>query len=66
MAAPSDQFGAFVATQVIALAMAQPHSRIEDIARALSLSKRQLERVIKAMTGLSPRAYIHSTLQATQ
>lgn len=65
-ASPSTQFGTFVAHQVIALARAHPHSRIEDIARGLALSKRQLERVIKAVTGLSPRAYIHSTLATTK
>jgi len=63
---PHEAFGAFVVTQVVALAQATPQSRIEDIARGLALSKRQLERIIKAVTGLSPRQYIHSALQATQ
>jgi AraC family transcriptional regulator of adaptative response/methylated-DNA-[protein]-cysteine methyltransferase len=63
---PHEAFGAFVVTQVIAVAQATPQSRIEDIARGLALSKRQLERIIKATTGLSPRQYIHSALQAPE
>lgn len=48
--------------QVLAVAQAHPHTRIEDIARRIALSKRQLERVVRKTTGLSPRAYIQSTI----
>lgn len=59
---PTQAFETFVVTQVLAVAYAHPHSRIEDIATTLALSKRQLERVIQRATGMSPRAFIQSTI----
>lgn len=59
---PTQAFNTFVVTQVLAMAQVHPHSRIEDIAKTLALSKRQLERIIHTATGLSPRAYIVQTI----
>lgn len=62
VASPTQAFEGFVVAQVLAVAQTHPHTRIEDIARRLALSKRQLERVVRRTTGFSPRAYIQSTL----
>lgn len=62
---PTEAFGTFVVTQMLAVAIAHPHARIEDIAQGLALSRRQLERVVRSSTGLSPRALIQSQVTQT-
>lgn len=60
---PTAAFSEFLCEQVLALARTHPTWRIEDYASYLSLSKRQLERIVRASTGLSPRVFIRSAFQ---
>lgn len=60
---PTAAFSEFLCEQVLALARIYPSWRIEDYASYLSLSKRQLERIVRGSTGKSPRAFIHSACQ---
>lgn len=63
---PTDAFSEFICSQLVALAGTNPTVRIEDYASQLSLSKRQLERIIKKATGHSPRAFIHHAVRVRQ
>lgn len=56
---PADAFSEFICSQLLAMAGTSPAGRIEDYATQLSLSKRQLERIVKKATGHSPRSFIH-------
>lgn len=60
---PTEAFADFVCHQLLAMTQANPNRRIEDHARQLWLSKRQLERIVRASTGLSPRVFIRSAFQ---
>ena len=56
--APHEAFRGFVVTQLRALAEQYPDSTIRELAEKLSISPRQLERIVSTQTGLSPRAFL--------
>ena len=62
--APHEAFREFVVTQLRVLADHYPEATIRELAKKLSISPRQLERIVATQTGLSPRAFIsrHTTL----
>ena len=60
---PTEAFAAFVCHQLLEMGRANPSQRIEDHAMQLALSKRQLERIVRASTGQSPRVFIQSVFQ---
>lgn len=57
---PTEAFSDWVCHQLSVMGRANPSRRIEDHAIQLSLSKRQLERIVRASTGQSPRQFIQS------
>jgi methylphosphotriester-DNA--protein-cysteine methyltransferase len=57
---PTEAFATFVCHQLLEMGRANPSRRIEDHATQLVLSKRQLERIVRASTGQSPRVFIQS------
>ena len=62
--APHEAFREFVVAQLRALAELNPGSTIRELAEKLSISPRQLERIVATQTGLSPRVFIshHTSL----
>jgi methylphosphotriester-DNA--protein-cysteine methyltransferase len=58
--APATALGHFISGQMLLLSAERPEASVEDLANALFLSKRQLERLVKQATGESPRALIRS------
>lgn len=60
---PSEAFNDFVCHQLLEMGRADPSRLIEDYALQLALSKRQLERIVRASTGQSPRVFIQSFFQ---
>lgn len=65
LTAPHQAFHEFVATQLEILAQQHPADTIKHYAAALSISTRQLERIIALQTGFSPRAYLNSITTAS-
>ena len=63
---PTVAFSDFVCEQLLKLARTHPSWRIEDYAWQLSLSKRQLERIVRYATGSSPRVFTDRALQEEQ
>jgi methylphosphotriester-DNA--protein-cysteine methyltransferase len=53
--APARAFEGFITGQFVALSGEDPGARISDLAAMLSVSTRQLERIVLRTTGLSPR-----------
>jgi methylphosphotriester-DNA--protein-cysteine methyltransferase len=53
--APARAFEGFITGQFMALSGEDPAARISDLAATLSVSTRQLERIVRRTTGLSPR-----------
>lgn len=65
LTAPHQAFHEFVASQLVILAQQHPAHSIKEHAAALSISTRQLERIILLQTGFSPRAYLNSSTPAS-
>jgi methylphosphotriester-DNA--protein-cysteine methyltransferase len=53
--APARAFEGFITRQFVALSGEDPGARISDLASMLSVSTRQLERIVRRTTGMSPR-----------
>jgi AraC family transcriptional regulator of adaptative response/methylated-DNA-[protein]-cysteine methyltransferase len=64
--APHHAFHQFVSTQLLILAQHYPEKTISEYAGLLAISTRQLERIVTAQTGLSPRAYIASKTSSSR
>ncbi|WP_114128725.1 Ada metal-binding domain-containing protein [Aurantimicrobium sp. MWH-Uga1] len=63
--APHQAFHEFVTTQLVILAQQHPAHTIKEHALALSISTRQLERIIFIQTGQSPRSYLNYVTSAS-
>ena len=53
--APARAFEGFVTSQFVALSGEDPGARISDLASMLAVSTKQLERIVRRTTGMSPR-----------
>ncbi|CAB4566169.1 MAG: hypothetical protein F2621_04480 [Actinobacteria bacterium] len=60
---PTEAFAEFVCHQLSEMGRADPSRRIDDHAIQLGLSRRQLERIVRASRGQSPRVFIQSACQ---
>lgn len=55
---PTAAFQQFVIEQLLQIESTNPGDTIQDLARKLHLSKRQLERIVKVETGLTPKKFL--------
>jgi AraC-like DNA-binding protein len=52
------EFHQYVLQQLLQVAKAHPGLTVEELSKMIPVSKRQLERICSAESGLTPRAFI--------
>ncbi len=60
---PNDSFHEYIITQFLSLTLIDPSKTIDEYAKQLAISRRQLERIIKSRMQTSPRKAISQEYQ---